>query len=73
MAANNLTTQGINELWQQERDLMNYAWTTSEKALDREAELAKQNIAADARGNDALATAGGAFLSGIVKNVVFGK
>ena len=47
MAANNLTLQGLNELWQQERDLMDFAWTSSEKQMDRDHELVKAKIQSD--------------------------
>jgi len=64
--ANNLTAQGIAELWQQERDLMNYAWTTSEKQADREFELVKAKINNDAAGDAAFSAATGTFLSAVV-------
>ncbi len=64
--ANNLTAQGIAELWQQERDLMNYAWTTSEKQADRDFELVKAKINNDAAGDNAFSAATGTFLSAVV-------
>ena len=64
--ANNLTAQGIAELWQQERDLMNYAWTTSEKQADRDFELVKAKINNDAAGDAAFSAATGTFLSAVV-------
>jgi hypothetical protein len=72
MAANNLTMQGLNELWQQERDLMNYAWTSAENVMTRENQLLVNKIAADGEENSALASAGGQFLSGLFTNVLFG-
>ena len=72
MAANNLTMQGLNELWQQERDLMNYAWTSAENVMTRENQLLINKIAADGQENSALASAGGKFLSGLFTNVLFG-
>ena len=66
MAANNLTTQGINELWQQERDLMEYAWTSAEKQMDRTHELAKAKIVSDGDGDAAFSTAAGNLLSSVV-------
>ncbi len=66
MAANNLTAQGIAELWQQERDLMNYAWTTSEKQLDRDFELLKAKINNDAAEDSAFSAAAGTFLSSVI-------
>ena len=44
MAANNLTMRGLNELWQQERDLMKMAWDTADNAANREANIAIANI-----------------------------
>lgn len=63
MAANNLTTQGINELWQQERDLMDYAVQVSEKALDRDHEIAKAKLSADGQVASAKGKAAGTFVS----------
>lgn len=66
MAANNLTMQGLAELWQQERDLLDFAWTSSEKQMDREHELAKANIQADGQEDAAYSSAAGSFLSSVV-------
>ena len=66
MTANNLTAQGIAELWQQERDLMNYAWTTSEKQVDRDFELLKAKINNDAAEDSAFSSAAGMFLSSVI-------
>jgi len=66
MTANNLTAQGIAELWQQERDLMNYAWTTSEKQLDRDFELLKAKINNDSGEDAAFSSAAGMFLSSVI-------
>ena len=66
MTANNLTAQGIAELWQQERDLMNYAWTTSEKQLDRDFELLKAKINNDSDEDSAFSSAAGMFLSSVI-------
>ena len=44
LAANNLTMRGLNELWQQERDLMKMAWDTADNAANREANIAIANI-----------------------------
>ena len=70
MAQNNLTTQGIAELWQQERDLMDFAWTSSEKQMDRDHELAKAKIQADADEDSAYSSAAGNFLSSVVTSFV---
>jgi hypothetical protein len=69
MAANNLTANGIAELWQQERDLMNYAVKASENALDRENRLATANITADGTSSGGLAGAAGTFLGSIVNGM----
>jgi len=73
MAQNNLTTQGIAELWQQERDLMDFAWTSSEKQVDRDHELAKAKIQADAEEDSAYSSAAGNFLSSVVTSFGFKK
>ena len=72
MAANNMTMQGLAELWQQERDLMSYAWSSSESALERETRLAINNVNADSAKDSALAGAAGTFLGAIV-NGMFDK
>ena len=66
MAANNLTMQGLAELWQQERDLMNFAWSSAENQLGRDHELAKAKIDADGAEDAAFSTAAGGFLSSLV-------
>ena len=66
MAANNLTIQGLAELWQQERDLLDFAWTSSEKQMDRDHELVKAEIQADADEDTAYSTAAGSFLSSVI-------
>ncbi len=66
MAANNLTMQGLAELWQQERDLLDFAWTSSEKQMDRDHELAKAKIQSDGDEDAAYSSAAGSFLSSVV-------
>jgi hypothetical protein len=73
MAANNLTANGIAELWQQERDLMDYAYKASENALDRETTLATANINADGAASGGLAGAAGSFLGAIVNGMASTK
>ena len=70
MAANNMTMQGLAELWQQERDLMNYAWSSSESALERETRLAINNINSDAQKDAGLAGAAGTFLGAVVNGML---
>ena len=66
MAANNLTMQGLAELWQQERDLMNYAWSSAENQLGRDHELVKAKIQSDSAESSAFSSAAGGFLSSLV-------
>lgn len=70
MAANNLTLQGLAELWQQERDLMNYAWTSAEKLMDRDHAIALNKIEADGSKDAALAAAGGKLISEIITGFI---
>ena len=73
MAANNLTMQGLAELWQQERDLLDFAWTSSEKQLDRDHELVKAKIEADSEEDTAYSSAAGSFLSSVVSAFITKK
>jgi len=73
MAANNLTANGIAELWQQERDLMSYAFTASDNELERQNRLAQANIAADGESSSGLAGAAGSFLGSIVNGLAANK
>ncbi len=47
MAANNLTLQGLAELWQQERDLMDFAWRSANNQLERDHQLLVNKITND--------------------------
>ncbi|MDB2522266.1 hypothetical protein N9X16_04555 [Planktomarina temperata] len=69
MAANSLTVQGLNELWQQERDLMNFAWNSAEKQTDRDHALVINKISADAQEDSAYSSAVGTFLGAVVGGV----
>ena len=73
MAQNNLTLQGLAELWQQERDVMDFAWTSSEKQMDRDHELVKAQIQADADEDSAYSSAAGSFLSSVVSAFITKK
>ena len=53
-------------MWQQERDLMNYAWTTAENQVTRDHELVLAKIDADADEDSAFSSAAGDFLSAVV-------
>jgi hypothetical protein len=66
MTANNLTMQGLNELWQQERDLMSFAWNSAENAVGRDHELVVAKIRADGDEDAATAGAAGQFLSAVI-------
>jgi hypothetical protein len=66
MAANALTVQGLNELMQQERDLMSFAWNSAENAVGRDHELVVAKIRADGDEDSATAGAAGQFLSAVV-------
>jgi hypothetical protein len=48
-AALGITTIEYNNLWQDYRDKLEYAWKTTENALDRENELARQVLAKQAQ------------------------
>jgi len=69
MAANSLTVQGLNELWQQERDLMNFAWTSAEKQTDRDHALVLNKINNDSNEDSAYSSAVGTFLGAVVGGV----
>tara|TARA_R100000697_G_scaffold86448_1_gene98328 strand:+ start:628 stop:4539 length:3912 start_codon:yes stop_codon:yes gene_type:complete len=66
MAANNMSMQGLAELWQQERDLMNFAWTTAENAMTRDQELVIAKIKQDGDADTAFMTSAGGFLGSIL-------
>ena len=66
MAANNMSMQGLAELWQQERDLMNFAWTTAENAMTRDQELVIAKLKEDGNADTAFMSSAGGFLSAIV-------
>jgi hypothetical protein len=76
MAANNLTMRGLNELWQQERDLMDWAWRTSDNALDRSASIAVAEIAKEGKSSsgtdwgDMLSKSAGTILVKGIENIL---
>jgi len=74
MTANNLTMTGLNELWQQERDLMNFAWKSSENVMERDTALVVAKVKADSSGSDAgsnILEAGAAkFISNLIDNIL---
>tara|TARA_R110000822_G_scaffold68546_1_gene166700 strand:+ start:19 stop:2082 length:2064 start_codon:yes stop_codon:yes gene_type:complete len=78
LAANALTTTAYNNLVQRERDLLAWAWQSSENSLSRDGDIATAKISAEASSGsdtpDALSTASGKFLSAIATaaaNVIF--
>jgi len=73
MAANNLTANGIAELWQQERDLLSYAFKASDNELDRQNRLATASITADGESSGGIAGAAGTFLGQIVNGMAITK
>lgn len=76
-AATGLTTSAYNNLWQTERDLMSYAFTSAENAADRVNQLALSKIsassvkdAAKAQQSNALGQAVGAVAGKIFDSVI---
>jgi hypothetical protein len=71
LAENNLTVTNYNNILQKERDLMAWAWTSAENAMERDMKLmiAKIDAAASADSSPSvLATAGGDFLARLAVN-----
>jgi len=56
-AANAFTASTLDQVWQRERDLMSYAWKTSETSLDRINDVIIANISATASEKNAQTTA----------------
>jgi len=79
LAANNFTMTGYNNMLQRERDILSWAWSSGESALERDSNVVVAKIAADAKAGDAtdpLASASGKVLSAIADNaidLIFGK
>ena len=65
MAANNLTMQGLAELWQQERDLMDFAWRSANNQLERDHQLLVQKISNDNAEDAARGSAAGNLVSSL--------
>jgi len=65
MAQNNLTLTGLAELWQQERDLMDFAWRSANNQLQRDHELLVQKIANDNAEDSARGKAAGNLVSSL--------
>ena len=73
MAQNSLTLQGLAELWQQERDLMGYAYSAASKQLERDHELVLEKIRTDGELDVARGKSAGSFVSSLFTNVLFGE
>ena len=56
-AANAFTASTLDQVWQRERDLMSYAWKTSETSLDRINDVIVANISATASTQNAQTSA----------------
>ena len=65
MAQNNLTLTGLAELWQQERDLMDFAWRSANNQLERDHQLLVNKIAADNAADTARGAAAGNLVSSL--------
>ena len=65
MAQNNLTLTGLAELWQQERDLMDFAWRSANNQLERDHQLLVQKIANDNAEDAARGKAAGNLVSSL--------
>ena len=69
LQANGLTQKGLDEIWQKERDLMAYAFTTAESAAERRNKLLMSELdaegASDSAFSSALGTLGGAIINGV--------
>ena len=72
MTANNLTMTGLNELWQQERDLMNFAWKSSENVMERDTALVVAKVKADSgdAGSSILEAGAAKFISNLIDNIL---
>ena len=71
LQSNALTQKGLDELWQRERDLMAYAFTSAENAENRRVTLMQSELDAEAKEDSAFSSALGTF-AGAVVNGIFG-
>ena len=69
LQANALTQKGLDEIWQRERDIMAYAFTSAENAENRRVALMQENLNADAVKDSAFSTALGTFAGAIVNGI----
>jgi hypothetical protein len=71
LQANALTQKALDEIWQRERDLMAYAFTSAENAENRRVTLLQSELNAEAQEESAFSSALGYF-AGAVVNGIFG-
>ena len=69
LQANALTQKGLDEIWQRERDLMAYAFTSAENAAQRRLELVKAELNVEAGEDTAFSTALGSFAGAVVNGI----
>ena len=69
LQANALTQKGLDVIWQRERDLMAYAFTSAENAAQRRLELVKAELNVEAGEDTAFSTALGSFAGAVVNGI----
>ncbi len=69
LQSNALTQKGLDEIWQRERDLMAYAFTSAENAEQRRLELVKAELNVEAGEDTAFSTALGSFAGAVVNGI----
>jgi len=70
LAANNLTMTGLNELWQEERDLISYAFEGAKTASESETRIAVATLEKEGRlGSAATTSTGGDLVSNILGKI----
>ena len=69
LQANALTQKGLDEIWQRERDLMAYAFTSAENAEQRRVELLKAELDREGDSDSAFSTALGNFAGSVVNGI----
>jgi hypothetical protein len=69
LQANNLTQKSLDEIWQRERDLMAYAFTSAENAENRRVTLMQSELNAEATSDSAFSSALGYFAGAVVNGI----
>ena len=69
LQANALTQKGLDEIWQRERDLMAYAFTSAENAEQRRVELLTSELDREADSESAFSKALGSFAGAVVNGI----